>query len=67
MTIPSLVKPIIHLFANEKHGSKYKRYLSSPDNFKKADSFYAFIMKAVNMLDKFNKDILDQKPPINDI
>ena len=61
---PNLVKPIINLFANEQHNSKYRQFLSDPENFKKSNkNFKDFIYSCIETFSKLNEVALEALPP----
>lgn len=39
VSIPTLTKPIMNLFAGEKHGAKYRQFLSDRSNFIKSKDY----------------------------
>lgn len=65
--IPNLIKPIINLFANERNNAKYRQFLSDPENYKLYNKdFREFIYGCIEHMDKHNKEILDERPSLED-
>lgn len=61
-SIPTLNKPIINMFAGEKSNSKYRVFLSERANFNKYKDYEAYIQKAIDIFEFFNKESLDLRP-----
>ena len=59
---PTLVKPIINLFAGEKNNAKYRQFLGDYDNFKNQKFFSETIQKCVEMYEEINKEALEKRP-----
>ena len=59
---PTLVKPIINLFAGEKSNAKYRQFISDPQIHKHEEKFSEFIKKCVEMFEDANKEALEKKP-----
>lgn len=61
-SIPTLNKPIINMFAGEKSNSRYRVFLSEKANFAKYKDYEAYIQKAIDIFEFFNKEQLDLRP-----
>jgi len=59
---PTLVKPVINLFAGEKSNAKYRQFLGDPQNFKNNAKFSDTILSCLEMYEEINKEALDKKP-----
>ena len=63
----NLIKPIINLFANEKFNAKYRQFLSDTQNYKLFNgNFKDFMYGCIEHMEKHNKEVLDEKPPMDD-
>lgn len=60
--IPTLNKPIIHLFAGEKSATRYRHFLSDRSNFKKYGDYEHYILQAIKEFEPYNKQCLDLRP-----
>jgi hypothetical protein len=63
VSFPTINKPIIHLFNGEKFNSKYRQFISDPQNHKKCSSYQEFIENCIEYYEGLNKSILDVRPP----
>ncbi|KAL4453050.1 hypothetical protein ABPG73_005956 [Tetrahymena malaccensis] len=63
ISIPTLNKPIINLFAGEKHSAKYRHFISDRANFIKFENYEIFMQKTIEEYESVNAQALDQRPP----
>jgi tRNA-dihydrouridine synthase A len=59
--IPTLVRPLLGLFARERGFKLYKRFLSEKKNYKDEKSFSSFMEKLIIFMEEFNSEALNQK------
>jgi tRNA-dihydrouridine synthase A len=59
--IPSMVKPLLGLFANEKGFKAMRRFLSDKVHYKDEKNFFSFMQRLVERMEEINPEGLNQK------
>lgn len=64
LSFPTMVKPIINLFHNEKNNAVYRRILSERDNYKNCKKFSELIDLVIEEYEKLNPSAMNQRAPL---